>query len=521
MIKGLSPVNKKILIYSIRVILLFIICFFVIIYFFYLCFNREYSFFDKIFSIIILISISFWGIHCIGYIDLLLKSIFMYRSRIGNPHPYTINNGAPKVAIFIPVRDEEYKIVETTVYKTTLINYENYEIFLLDNSTDNKLHKALVELSQKFNINYVYYEHRKGWNKACVINNAIKTLDEDTKYLLILDTGHRPKSTILSDIIPLLENDHTLTFVQTPRYFTSNSKNRLQRAYSFQQHIFHKHVCRGLDISNSVFMCGTNVLIRLSHLKELGGLNETCLSEDLATSFTFHSSGHASLYLDNIYARGIAPSCLIAYYTQQMRWAYGTTQNFKNVLKTFLKNPHCLTYEQWWVYLILNGTWYFTGGTFLLLMIYPIMVLLFGIQPLLTEICSILLLIHVVVILSQLFTSMRERGYRIKDLFIAQGLFFSLFPIYIYASICAMLNKKMNFPVTLKGITRDTPFVYVSPHLIIIGLLITSIVVGSWKVTTGEFDILPTYMIIFWAGYSAFMLSLFILYFYLPEKMKK
>ena len=506
------------LISLISLVLFFSVCFYLISRFLFAFRNNEFSIIDKTFSVMLLVSISFWGVHCIGYIDHLLKSILMYRSQF-NDDPPIDEVMQPKVAVLIPVFNEEPEIVEAIIATTTRIKYNNFEIFLLDDSSDDEIHKKLTELATKFNINYIHRENRRGY-KAGAINDAIKNLGTDIKYLLILDVDHCPKPTILNELIPLLEEDVSLAFIQTPQYFTNETKERLALAYSFQQHIFHKHVCRGLSVNNSVFMCGTNVIIRLNHLRDIGGMDETHITEDIVTSFIFHSKGYKSLYFDQVYAEGMSPPSLLAYFTQQMRWAYGTIQNSKKVLMTFLKSPQSLKPVQWWEYIILNGSWYFLGWTLLLWLIYPIAVLIFGIRPLVLGSVNISFLIFIVMIGSQFFTSIRERGYRIRDLFFAQGLFFSLFPIFIRASIYALAGKKLDFRVTPKGRTKIIPFVQLCPQLIVLGLLIISIIMGVWKLAVGQITTPYIHVIICWAMYSATMLS-FIFYFYLEDIKKE
>jgi len=53
-------------------------------------------------------------------------------------------------------------------------------------------------------------------------------------------------------------------------------------------------------------------------------------------------------------------------------------------------------------------------------------------------------------IITQTVTSYRERGYPLKELILAQALFFSLFPVYTKALIYGMTNKKLKFKVTPK-----------------------------------------------------------------------
>ena len=99
------------------------------------------------------------------------------------------------------------------------------------------------------------------------------------------------------------------------------------------------------------------------------------------------------------------------------------------------------------------------------------------------------------------------------------GLFFSIFPIFIIASVYALMGKKLDFRVTPKVGTRTISFIQVCPQIIIFLLLIISIIVGILKVLTGQITT-PYFQVICWAIYSATMLFIFIFYFYL-EDIKK
>lgn len=248
-------------------------------------------------------------------------------------------------------------------------------------------------------------------------------------------------------------------------------------------------------------------------------MDESCITEDIATSFIFHSKGYKSIYIDQVYAEGLPPPSLSAYYSQQMRWSFGTLQNTKKVLNKFIKEPESLKLLQWWEYIILNGTWYFIGVAIFIWLVYPVLVLLLGMKPLLFGPLNIPFYIFIIMISSQTLTSFWERGYPLKDLIIAQSLFFSLFPVYTKAFIYGILNKKMSFQVTPKKEVYKTSIKDITPQVSIMFLLTVSIILGVLRVNSGENN--TTYpSIIFWASYSLIMLSIFMLYFYKEDKGK-
>ncbi len=482
-----------------------------------LLYNSSLSLLDKGVSILLLLSFVYSGLHCVGYLDHLLKSLTLYSKQSVGKKLKLIGE-APRVGIIIPTLNEEPDMVEETILKAKNVDYENFQVILMDSSTDTDIRQETAEMCNQLDINYMHRDTLRGF-KAGSINDTIKNLKDGFKYVLILDSDHRLKKSIFQDLIPIMENDPSLTFIQTPQYFEMPHQDRLGLAYSFQQHVFYKHICRGLCVNGSSFICGTNVLIKLDDLNEIGGMDENCITEDIATSFIFHTYGYKSTYVDKVYAVGLPPPSLSAYYGQQLRWSYGTLQNTKKVLHKLITAPNSLKSTQWWEYIVLIGTWYFIGlATFVWLM-YPVAVLLFNLKPLLLGLINIPMYIFLVMILSQTLTSMKERGYPLKELFLSQSLFLSLFTVYIRAFIYGLLNKKLEFKVTPKKKVQKISFKEIFPHIFLILILVVSIGIGLTRMNYGE-NIITYPSIIFWAVYNVFMLLIFLLYFYREDNGK-
>lgn len=474
--------------------------------------NSYYSALDVFLSVILLLSLAFWSLHSIGYIDHYLKSVWIYQPKFKiNP---TCNRN-PKVAVLIPVLNESPDIVRAILSKSTKINYSNFEVHLIESSKDPKIHHETSKIARELGINFIKRNTLRGY-KAGSINDAIKELEDDVEYILLLDVDHIPKPDFLKDLIPILAEDQNLSFIQTPQFFIGSKNDKLSLVYSFQQHIFYKHICRGLDVNNAALICGTNVIIRLSHLNEVGGLDEECITEDVSTSFKMHFKGYKSVYIDNVYAEGLSPPSLSAYYIQQTRWAYGTFQNVKNVIKQFVTNPKSLKTVQWWEYIILHGTWYFMGFAMFLWIIYPVLIILFNIQPLKSGLTSITFLIFIALVGCQFYTGTKERDFKIKDLILAQGLFLSLFTVYIKAFLLILFRENIGFRVTPKKRTDPLPFFRMLPQLIILFLLLISICIGTGKLLSGDNSITN---VMGWAIYNTIILS-FMGYFYW-EDIKK
>jgi cellulose synthase (UDP-forming) len=510
--------NLKLIITIFSLIMFTTILLFLSSNFYPILINGKLSLLEKGISVILLISFLYSGLHCVGYIDHLIKSLTIYDNQLITNNKTIMKSKGSLAAIIIPTLNENPDMVKETILKAKNVDYENFQVILIDSSTDNDIRDKTAIMCHELDIKYIYRDNLRGY-KAGSINDAIKNLNNNFKYVLILDSDHKLKSSVFKDLIPIMENDPDLTFIQTPQYFRMFENDRLGLAYSFQQHIFYKHICRGLCVNETAYICGTNVIIKLKDLKKIGGMDESCITEDIATSFIFHTKGYKSLYIDKVYAEGLAPPSLSAYYGQQLRWSYGTFQNTKKVLKKAIKEPNSLKSLQWWEYIVLNGSWYFIGVAIFIWLLYPVSVLMFNLKPLVLGPLNIPFYLFLLMIITQTVTSYRERGYPLKELILAQALFFSLFPVYTKALIYGLTNKKLKFKVTPKKGKYKTPFKEILPQLFVMVLLIISIIIGILKIISGKNT--TTYpSIIIWASYSLIMIVIFLLYFYKEDNKK-
>ena len=118
-------------------------------------------------------------------------------------------------------------------------------IYLLDDSDPQK-RMAMQEIGRK----YCLHSRATG-RPAGAINHALALLNSDTPYLLVIDADQKVKPTILAELVPLLEADPGVSFIQTPQFFRSEPHDPISVTFSYQQHIYNKHVCRGLSVNNT------------------------------------------------------------------------------------------------------------------------------------------------------------------------------------------------------------------------------------------------------------------------------
>ncbi len=480
----------------------------IIIYFVFrssVFFNPGYSLWDRIFAIFLLLGDLFFFVHSLGYSIDVIRANRYYSDRFEKEH-YFLSANEPKVAIFITAFNEDGMTLESTVSIGTLMSYRNKQLYLLDDSTDPLLRSTARGIAERYGVEYIHRENRRGY-KAGAINDALKQVDAE--YLLVLDADQRPSHNFLNEIVPIMEADPKLAFVQTPQFYVNYKINRVAEAAYSQQIIFYTNICEGKSTVNAIFACGTNLVMRVSALRDVGGFDEETVTEDLATSLNLHRKGYASYYYNHVFMEGEGPVSIIGYYKQQMRWAYGTITVLKKLIRGLITDPKSMTPTQWIEY-FLSCTWYFVGIAYFLLMLCPAAFLLFNIRPLLvTSQLAYFLCYFPFLIFSflQFFITMYMRGYNARIVLLGSVMTFLTFPIYIKAASYAIIGRKIPFVVTPKAGVGQIPLVYFFPQIAMMMLMGISIVVGLIKMFH-QFSI-PLLMNIVWCIYFLALLQRF------------
>ena len=459
-------------------------------------------------SLLLIVVTAFGVIQFTNYADHLLRSLYVYPEHPLAPRQETAPP-AGRVAVFIPVYNEEPGVVESCIRACTSIAYPDCTVYLLDDSTDERLRGSMEEIGRRYRIRYVHRDHRKGF-KAGAINHALSLLDGDTQYLLVLDADQIVKPAILADLIPVIEADPTLSFIQTPQFFRPDPDNLISATFSYQQHIYNKHVCRGLSVNRTTMLTGSNCIFRVGHLLAIGGMDETTITEDIATAFLFHTGGYRGVYIDAVYAEGMAPPDLAAYFTQQLRWAYGNTRLLGKVMRQFVAHPRSLAPVQWLEFAVIASVYLF-GGLSVVFFLLPVATLLFGIPILPIWLPVVFAVVFGTVIAIQVVTSIRERHYSPRDLAFSQAIFNTLSLVYIRAIWYAVSGKKLPFVVTPKtvSVSGERPRVRITPLLAVIAAILLSMLAGIVRLLTRGPDF-GTIVPLFWAGFTLLVLSSFI-----------
>lgn len=424
-------------------------------------FAPEYTVVERLFSFMLLAAECFLLMHAMGYTIALLRARRRLRAQKETYFPMPIP--PPEVAVLVAARHEPREVLEKTFRSIVNLRYPNKRVYFLDDSSDESYRREAEEIAEKFGLVLFRREVRHG-AKAGIVNDCLRTLTE--KYVAIFDADQRPIQGFLTNTISILESDEKLAFVQTPQYYANLEESHVAKGAAYQQAIFYEYICEAKSSDQSMFCCGTNVVLRREALLSVGGFDETVVTEDFATSLDLHMKGWKSYYDDHVSTFGMGPEMLAAYFKQQDRWARGTVGVLRKTIWNFLRHPFSLRLAQWWEYFI-SSSYYFVGFAFFILMICPITYIFFSVPSFFihTDIYFSVFLPYFTLSLAIFFFTMRARHYKLKNLFIGQMLINITFPVLILATFSGALGIQGTFGITMKGKGRRMSYAGLWPQL--------------------------------------------------------
>lgn len=509
-----------------------------------LFFITDYAWYEKLLAFFLLLAEIFILTHGIGYFLEIFSVAWSKRTLARRFDPLVSLDRHPPVAVVMPSYKEPLEVVKNSLITFYNLSYPNKYIYFLDDTrydtnwdTPENMEaykRSIEELCQHIGVGLF----RRKWHgaKAGIINDFLQYLGGDgnedfkfynysgrakpevEKYLVVFDADSNPFPDFLEPLVAYMEKTPRLAFIQTPQYYINFESNRIARAAGLQQTVFYEYICEGKASKDATFCCGTNVLFRREALSDVGGFDESSVTEDFATSLQFHLKKWKTTYLNRVRTFQMGPEDLGGYFKQQFRWSLGTIGLLPRVIGRFLIKPHALTLLQWWEY-FLSTTWYFIGFVFFIMLICPVVFLFFNVPVYfaLPEFYFLVFFPYIIVTFTTFYWTLKQRNYAVKDLVTGQLLTFVTFPVFMKSSVLALLGFKGTFGITPKGTSRALPLSAMWAQL---AMLVVCFAAAVWGVNRIIYEQQPLGGLLvntFWCLYHAVILSS-IFYFNKPVK---
>lgn len=406
-----------------------------------------------------------YGAELFGFATVLLHLFMTWRLRVRQ------SPEAPdglKVAVFIPTYNESADLVRNTLIAALNMEYP-HETWLLDDGN----RPEMRAMADGLGVRYLARTDNTD-AKAGNLNHALRHTQAD--YIAVFDADHAPQRHFLSRTLGYFQ-DEKVAFVQTPQdFFNLDSYQHRwlpgRRSVWTEQALFFRVIQRGKDYWNAAFFCGSCAVVRREALDRIGGFATETVTEDLHTSIRLHKLGYRSVYHPESLAFGLAPSSVVPFLKQRIRWGQGAMQvwRMEGVL-----TAHGLTLAQRLNYLASMAT-YFDGWQKGIFYLAPAVVLVTGVMPISTLGVEFFLHFLPYYLLSFWVFEELGRGYG-RSLMIEQYNM-GRFAAFAWATL-ALFKRKLRFSVTAKGVSSAREaYRFMVPQAVILGLNALAMPVG-------------------------------------------
>lgn len=366
---------------------------------------------------------------------------------------------------------EPYDMIRETLMAIKAIKYP-HQTFLCDEADDPYLKNLCKELG------VIHVTRTLKINaKAGNINNALQYSSAD--LCVILDPDHVPFPEFLDPIVPHFNNPE-VGFVQIVQSYKNQDQGLIAKGAAQQTYQFYGPIMMTMNQYGTVLAIGANCTFRRAALDSIGG-HAAGLAEDMHTAMQLHAKGWKSVYVPAVLARGLVPSTLSAYYSQQLKWARGV---FELLVTSYPKLFSKFTWQQKLHYGVIPM--YYLSGLFILLnFAIPIVSLVLNTSPInfdFLNFATIGLPLFISILLIRLFVQKwvmeeEERGVHIVGGLLMIGTWW----VFLTGQFYTILRKKVPYIPTPKDDNEDDNWRLNIPNVVVILLSVAAIGYGLYN----------------------------------------
>ncbi|KAJ2898766.1 hypothetical protein MKZ38_003676 [Zalerion maritima] len=236
-------------------------------------------------------------------------------------HQITDKN-APTVDIYLPCCAEPLEILRNTYKHIARLDWpsDKLRVYVMDDGDM----AEVKELAESYGFIYLVRDDRPRLRKAGNLRWTFARTEGE--FFAIFDADFCPRPDFLKELMVEHLDDEKTAIVQSPQFFrTTSDQTWVEQGAGATQELFYRVVQTNRDRWGASICVGSNALYRRAALVEVGGTAEIGFSEDVHTGFGAVDRGWKVKYVPLCLATGICPNSPRAFFSQQMRWARGST----------------------------------------------------------------------------------------------------------------------------------------------------------------------------------------------------
>jgi exo-beta-1,3-glucanase (GH17 family)/cellulose synthase/poly-beta-1,6-N-acetylglucosamine synthase-like glycosyltransferase len=259
---------------------------------------------------------------------------------------------APRVSIHVPTYNEPPAMVIDTLNALAQLDYDDFEVIVLDNNTPNPEVWRPVEAHCRVlngagtgpRFRFFHFEQVKGF-KGGALNRALALTDPAADFVAVIDSDYQVEPFWLRRAIPYFAAPQ-VALVQGPQDYRDDGENLFKAmAYEEYRGFFYIGMVERNE-HNAIIQHGTMTVVRKAALEAVDGWSEWCITEDTELGLKLFEAGHEAVYISQSMGRGLMPDTLEAFMTQRYRWVYGAMQMLKRHARAIFAGGTKLSWSQ-------------------------------------------------------------------------------------------------------------------------------------------------------------------------------
>ncbi len=231
----------------------------------------------------------------------------------------------PFVSILIPAHNEEF-VIKETVDNILALEYENFEVIIIDDRSTDNTEEVLKGLSDQYDNLSCHIRDKNAFpGKSAVLNEILPYTKGEV--ICVFDADARVKPNFLKKIIPYLF-DVEVGAVQARKIISNKNFNILTRCQD-NEYALDTHFQLGRDcIKGAVELRGNGQLVKKEALIDIGGWNNYTLTDDLDLSTRLHLKGWDIRLCTEagVYEEGVIN--FMPLLRQRRRWVEGSIRRY-------------------------------------------------------------------------------------------------------------------------------------------------------------------------------------------------
>ena len=264
------------------------------------------------------------------YMLYMYLSIKHQRRKLKKNPPAPNSSYKPFISIMIPCHNE-HEVISETVKNVLNVDYQNYEIIVIDDRSDDSTPEIIKQLEAQYDKVRALIRDKDAFpGKSAVLNDAFKIAKGEA--ILVFDADARIEPDFINILLPKLE-PKGVGAVQARKNII-NAKQNFLTACQYNEYVFDSYLQIGRDaVKGAVELRGNGEMIKREALIDIGGWNNETITDDLDMSTRLHIKGWDIRFCPDAIVNEEGVICFSALIRQRRRWVEGSIRRYLEFAK--------------------------------------------------------------------------------------------------------------------------------------------------------------------------------------------